>query len=382
MPTSTASIPVANVIQSRKFGVELEIVNLAIPTVVLALRNAGIDAHAEGYNHALRNHWKVVTDASVVGNNGIPGCEVVSPVLVGEDGLEEVRKVCRALVAAGATVNKTCGLHVHVNARDLTARDIAMTVTRYANTEASIDALVPVSRRGSYNRFCKSVVSLVRTNSARLATVSTPADCVTALRTYPNDENRFLKLNLESYLRHGTVEFRQHSGSVNAEKVCNWIRFCVNFVETSRRYASLLPATTATTVAPAATVAPRRRGRGANRRPAAPARVRAILADGCYHTPSEIASLAGIAEASIPAVISGLRRVLRTEGRGSLIRNSRRRGYYLALGFDDLSAYALNTPTTPTVSYDSVLPADDSCFIGLNSQVINYYQERISDLAA
>ena len=39
---------------------------------------------------------------------------------------------------------------------------------------------------------------------------------------------RYNAVNLESYRKYGTAEFRQHGGSINADKVCNWVIFCTH----------------------------------------------------------------------------------------------------------------------------------------------------------
>ena len=47
--------------------------------------------------------------------------EVVSPPLqYTDESFTEVRKVCAALGRLGANINQTCGMHVHVNAGDMT----------------------------------------------------------------------------------------------------------------------------------------------------------------------------------------------------------------------------------------------------------------------
>jgi hypothetical protein len=48
------------------------------------------------------------------------------------------------------------------------------------------------------------------------------------------NRNRYHKLNTESYWRHNTVEFRQHSGTIEYEKISNWILFLARFVEFSK----------------------------------------------------------------------------------------------------------------------------------------------------
>lgn len=46
--------------------------------------------------------------------------------------------------------------------------------------------------------------------------------------------SRYFKVNLMSFQRHGTIEFRQHSGTVNATKIANWVRFLGQFIDNSK----------------------------------------------------------------------------------------------------------------------------------------------------
>ena len=85
---------------NRKFGIELEIVSINRQTALRALRAVGINVQDENYNHTTRGHWKLVSDASVHG-----GFEVVSPILRGEQGIEEAMTV-----AAAITVAANCSL--------------------------------------------------------------------------------------------------------------------------------------------------------------------------------------------------------------------------------------------------------------------------------
>lgn len=101
-------------ITAHTFGIEIECYRLTAQEAARALRNAGLDARAEMYNHTTRPYWKVVTDASVQDNrgrnshSGAKACEVVSPVI---RDTAVIATVCKALANAGAKVNKTCGLH-------------------------------------------------------------------------------------------------------------------------------------------------------------------------------------------------------------------------------------------------------------------------------
>ena len=47
--------------------------------------------------------------------------------------------------------------------------------------------------------------------------------------------NRYFKVNACSYSRHHTIEFRQHQGSTDFEKISNWVNFCAKLVAWSKK---------------------------------------------------------------------------------------------------------------------------------------------------
>jgi len=58
--------------------------------------------------------WVAKSDGSINAPSGHEGCEIVSPILKGEDGIRQVIEVCRVLNERGHKVNASCGVHVHV----------------------------------------------------------------------------------------------------------------------------------------------------------------------------------------------------------------------------------------------------------------------------
>jgi Putative amidoligase enzyme len=200
------------------FGVELE---CYLPNThthnsgARAVAEGGVDCVAELYGHQTRSHWKVVTDGSL--GNYMRGAEFVSPVLQGDPGLQQVTKVCNALRGIRTRVSKRCGLHVHVGARGQSPQFFANLLKLYANNQRLIDQLVPPSRRGSANHFCREV----RINALE--------DGMT-LSQIVRLNSRFCKVNLEAYARHGTVEFRHAAGTIEADKVTYWVKLCLRLV--------------------------------------------------------------------------------------------------------------------------------------------------------
>lgn len=224
--TSTAS--------QRQYGIELEFTGISQQTAVDAMNAAGVRTERQSYNHRTCPMWKVVTDSSC-------GLEAVSPILQGEEGLRQIAKVCDALDAAGAQVNKQTGFHVHMNVDDFTIHHARKLVKLWVKFEDVFDTFQPQSRRKSANCFCRSNLG----HFGDLANGRTQAQCCQQAfeaidrcdtmedlgRLYPS---RFMKLNIQAYFRHRTIEVRHHSGTLNAEKAVNWVRLLLEFYETAK----------------------------------------------------------------------------------------------------------------------------------------------------
>lgn len=215
---------------NHKFGVEIEAFNVSQQALVRELTAAGISAVNESYNHTTRNHWKIVYDASVSGFNSF---ELVSPVLRGMEGIEQVKIVCQVLERMGAKVNKTCGLHVHFDASNLNIRTWRNLYKNYINVEAEIDSIMPASRRGDNNTYCRSMMARFRNKEQAFQFID-QANTVRELSQIVADSSRYMKVNAESFMRHGTVEFRQHSGTVEFQKISNWILLCGAMIDKSK----------------------------------------------------------------------------------------------------------------------------------------------------
>jgi hypothetical protein len=221
---------VANVDQFS-FGVELEFTfpvgnGHTREALAAAVRQLGIGCNVEVYNHSVRAAWKIVTDATC-------GYEMVSPVLRGQAGLNEVTKVCDAMVAYGCKVNKSCGLHVHVGVRGQQVEFFKNLIRLYASAEGAIDSFLAPSRRGAASVWCQPVCvgagfeTATTVDEVALTTSQTPGEMNVRNHT------RYRKVNLQPYWSHGTVEFRQHQGTVEAAKVTNWVRLVLRMAETA-----------------------------------------------------------------------------------------------------------------------------------------------------
>lgn len=202
------------------FGVEIECLVAANVMRECATRNA-MPFQYEGYNHTDNNHYyKFVSDSSIRGENPI---ECVSPVLSGKDGMKSLELCCKTLNEAGAQVNRSTGLHVHIGAQKLSDKAYVNVFKNYQRLERVIDTFMARSRRESNNQYCKSLQNI------ELSFCTTKSDVYNAACG-----DRYYKLNACSYMRHKTIEFRQHQGSTDFEKISNWVNFCAKLVMWSK----------------------------------------------------------------------------------------------------------------------------------------------------
>ena len=181
----------------RTYGIELETSSISIRTAQSALDAVGLN-------------WACKPD----GTRGVDA-EAVSPIL-SDERLNESITAARALLKAGATVNKQTGYHVHIGADHYGNDGIAALVRNWYTAANAIGALVAPSRLN--NHFCNHNLSE--------AIIDQWTESIRNGRIDNAGRGRYQSLNLDSYARHGTVEFRLHHGTLNGKKIQAWAEFC------------------------------------------------------------------------------------------------------------------------------------------------------------
>lgn len=200
---------------ARKFGVEMELIfpsNVGRDRLNGALAAAGVGS------------WRCKTDGSLSAGAGKVGWEVVSPILRGQDGIDQIEKVCRVVQELGATINRSCGLHVHHDVADADVTDLKNVGTGWVNNQSLIDGLVSASRREGGSYYCRPL---------------TGSDMAVINRARTLEEmqhvrvDRYRTLNFKAYGRFGTLEVRQHQGTMNFEKIRTWIMLGKAIIDTA-----------------------------------------------------------------------------------------------------------------------------------------------------
>lgn len=147
-----------------------------------------------------------------------PGREFVSPILQGDEGFAEIRAICDIAERYRWSVDRSCGLHVHVDARDLSSDQLLQVIYAYRKSYPLWKRFV--SRRRGDNSMCGSPQYV-------------PRDVRGAehVEDFIESRDRFEFVNWRSYLRYGSIEIRLYRGTLQAREICNWVALHTRFVD-------------------------------------------------------------------------------------------------------------------------------------------------------
>ena len=231
--------------REQTFGVEIEMTgitrNRAAKTIATYFGTeashygGGYDAH-----HAKDSQgriWKAMSDSSIRAQSkdgshasDLYKTEVVTPILRYSD-IEDLQEILRKLRKAGAVVNESTGIHIHIGAENFTPATLCNLLKNIRSKE---DILYKALKVGdSRSRYCKKtnqkLIEMIERN--RPATRQKLADLWYAEAPYGRDahynSSRYHGLNLHAYFTKGTVEFRLCNSTLHAGEVKSYIQLCL-----------------------------------------------------------------------------------------------------------------------------------------------------------
>ena len=146
----------------------------------------------------------------------------------------KLQEVVRALRHAGAVVNSSCGMHVHVDASKHTPQSLKNALSiMYSKEDILFKALQVNSSRVS--QYCQKVREPMLKEARKLSSDETKN--LTALESIWYEGNisdrehynwtRYYALNLHSVFYRGTVEWRCFNSTLHAGKVAAYVNLCL-----------------------------------------------------------------------------------------------------------------------------------------------------------
>jgi hypothetical protein len=234
--------------KEQRFGIEIEMTGLSRQRAAESLaeyfgRPFSVDGGYYGEYSVLdsqNRRWKVMSDGSITtqkkeGRSVVPAdsaysVELVSPICRYED-IETIQEIVRKLREAGMLVNKSCGIHIHLDASPHNANTLRNITNIMASKEDLIYKAmqVEVARERQY---CKKVEQdfLDELNRKKPRTL----DEVSRIWYNGSDgsrqhyhDSRYHCLNLHSVFQKGTVEFRLFNSTAHAGKIKAYIQVCL-----------------------------------------------------------------------------------------------------------------------------------------------------------
>ncbi len=217
--------------KGQTFGIEIEVAHrTGLPTYRTydAVRSEMASSLEEALGSGDR--WAIKLDLSA-------GWEVVSPILEGADGLEEMvlatQAVSRVADRHGLVLSRRCGLHVHLGLNnDYRLMRRVLRATRLF--ESAVATIVAPSRIAWHtgarystvdpNGFCVPL---------RVAVPRSKIDRATSLADLTT--SRYLSVNPLALAKHGTIEVRLHHGTVDPSKIALWVSLWQQIVAYAER---------------------------------------------------------------------------------------------------------------------------------------------------
>ena len=175
--------------------------------------------------------WRFVYDGSIRGIQGnreptssrLYKVEMNSPVLEYSE-MEKLQQVVRALRQAGAVVNSSCGMHVHVDAANHTPQSLKNALTiMYSKEDILFKALKVNENR--VQRWCQKVREPMLEKIRKMPTDLTMEQLKQQWYGGTDESRmhyswtRYYALNLHSVFYRGTLEWRCFESTLHAGKV-------------------------------------------------------------------------------------------------------------------------------------------------------------------
>mgnify|MGYP003372067119 CR=1 FL=1 len=241
----------SELLKKQLFGVEIEFTGISRATaaklVAEKLSSTVVGSASDAYyTRKLKDSqgriWKVMRDSSIRPAKKSEDedmdeyrVEFVTPPLNYED-IELLQAIVRKFKDAGAVVNSSCGIHVHVDGVNHSAKTLRRLVDFIVARQNLIYEALNIGDRK--NRWCKPLNKKILAEMKKAKNL-TNEDAEKIWYSEANDnyygginhghynETRYHGINLHSFFSKGTVEFRLFNSTLHAGKIKAYIQFCL-----------------------------------------------------------------------------------------------------------------------------------------------------------
>lgn len=177
----------------------------------------------------IEENWLEVDDDSSISADIGDSYEFKLHPSSGDALVDRVELVTEKLLDSGFKVNASCGLHVHIDFRDLKNKPVKLSrsmLTFYA-FEDILFSMLPNSRWNS--SYCLPLFKNHNDKTIKARKLEKLGQGWYKNKSWLSrttsrwDGSRYNGINLHSVFHRGSLEIRLHSGTLDSEKILNWI---------------------------------------------------------------------------------------------------------------------------------------------------------------
>ena len=186
----------------RRFGVEFELNSIIPRSKSISMLKKELKTKSK--------YIKAKGDGSLDDYKGI---EIITGVYCGKRGFNLLKLLCSKFKGL-YSADRKCGLHIHLDTRDLTREDLINLHYIYKKIEPYFIYYVRKDRIN--NSYCKPLNKIGKGEYI-------DKDGKTIDNYSPDD--RYRAVNFHSLKEHGTIEIRLMEGNIDYEKIKEWLMF-------------------------------------------------------------------------------------------------------------------------------------------------------------
>jgi len=169
----------------------------------------------DNYMQLNRTGWGAKPDGSVAAK------EFFSAIFRGNRGLRSIRRLCEYANENNWVACHKCGFHVHFNMRHESVDSMKAIAYAYYATRMFWRGRAREDRVGC--DYCRAMVS----ENGNLDRIENQDDW----DEFCSHRCRDIWANWQAYRWHKSLEIRLHEGTFDADKIVNWIRAHINFID-------------------------------------------------------------------------------------------------------------------------------------------------------
>ena len=201
------------VLQAVRFGIEIEV---EFPETE--------ESRELIEKHRLIRGWEIDDDGSL--DNGAEYRPKNSNHLhYDKDSLDQIKEIIGLIKAHKGHIRPTCGLHLHINMKQFTEKEIISIIKSFAKQQNHLFRKFNVLKSRN-----DTAMKLPKIDVARLTPQIIKKIKQGALELGPEYfHERHFSLNLLSLKEHGTLEFRLFNGTIMIRKIQSYIKWAIQF---------------------------------------------------------------------------------------------------------------------------------------------------------